>query len=109
MIWSRNPLGLSADHQGGVVPLCRGHDHQRADRHSAISLAMMAGLAARISNALGTAMRRPRTTRRWQGSWASTQPHHRPDFVIGRPSRGGGVMVASYYGIAHYAMGSQLA
>ncbi len=111
MIWSRNPLAFpqiiktqSYDIAGATVT-----NVQIAIL--SISLAIMAGLAALVYRTrLGTAMRA--TAQNPQVAGLMGIDANRViafTFVIGAALAAvAGVMVASYYGIAHYAMGSQL-
>src|SRR5258708_4203370 len=88
MIWSRNPLAILS-----------------------ISLAMMAGLAALVYRTrLGTAMRATAQNPQVAGLMGIDADRIVAlTFVIGAALAAvAGVMVASYYGIAHYTMGSQL-
>ena len=111
MIWSRNPLAFpqiiktqSYDIAGATVT-----NVQIAIL--SISLAIMAGLVALVYHTrLGTAMRA--TAQNPQVAGLMGIDANRViafTFVIGAALAAvAGVMVASYYGIAHYAMGSQL-
>jgi len=111
MIWSRNPLAFpqviktqSYDIGGATVT-----NVQIAIL--AISIAIMAGLVALVYRTrLGTAMRA--TAQNPQVAGLMGIDANRViafTFVIGAALAAvAGVMVASYYGIAHYAMGSQL-
>ena len=111
MIWSRNPLAFpqiiktqSYDIAGATVT-----NVQIAIL--SISLAIMAGLVALVYRTkLGTAMRA--TAQNPQVAGLMGIDANRViafTFVIGAALAAvAGVMVASYYGIAHYAMGSQL-
>jgi len=111
MIWSRNPLAFpqiiktqSYDIAGATVT-----NVQIAIL--SISVAIMAGLVALVYRTrLGTAMRA--TAQNPQVAGLMGIDANRViafTFVIGAALAAvAGVMVASYYGIAHYAMGSQL-
>ena len=111
MIWSRNPLAFpqilktqSYDIGGATIT-----NVQIAIL--SISLAIMAGLVALVYRTrLGTAMRA--TAQNPQVAGLMGIDANRViafTFVIGAALAAvAGVMVASYYGIAHYAMGSQL-
>jgi len=111
MIWSRNPLAFpqiiktqSYDIAGATVT-----NVQIAIL--SISLAIMAGLVVLVYRTrLGTAMRA--TAQNPQVAGLMGIDANRViafTFVIGAALAAvAGVMVASYYGIAHYAMGSQL-
>jgi branched-chain amino acid transport system permease protein len=111
MIWSRNPLAFpqviktqSYDIGGATVT-----NVQIAIL--AISVAIMSGLVALVYRTrLGTAMRA--TAQNPQVAGLMGIDANRViafTFVIGAALAAvAGVMVASYYGIAHYAMGSQL-
>jgi len=111
MIWSRNPLAFpqviktqSYDIGGATVT-----NVQIAIL--AISIAIMSGLVALVYRTrLGTAMRA--TAQNPQVAGLMGIDANRViafTFVIGAALAAvAGVMVASYYGIAHYAMGSQL-
>jgi branched-chain amino acid transport system permease protein len=111
MIWSRNPLAfpqvvkVESYSIGGAIIT----NVQIAI--IAISLAMMAGLAALVYRTkLGTAMRA--TAQNPQVAALMGIDANRIvslTFVVGAALAAvAGVMVASYYGIAHYTMGSQL-
>jgi branched-chain amino acid transport system permease protein len=111
MIWTRNPLAfpqvvkVESYSIGGAIIT----NVQIAI--IAISLAMMAGLAALVYRTrLGTAMRA--TAQNPQVAALMGIDANRivsVTFVVGAGLAAvAGVMVASYYGIAHYTMGSQL-
>jgi branched-chain amino acid transport system permease protein len=111
LIWSRNPLAfpqvvkIQSYAIGGAIIT----NVQIAI--IAISLAMMAGLAALVYRTrLGTAMRA--TAQNPQVAALMGIDANRIvalTFVVGAALAAvAGVMVASYYGIAHYTMGSQL-
>ncbi len=111
MIWSRNPLAFpqvvkveSYSIGGAIITSVQ-------IAIIAISLAMMAGLAALVYRTkLGTAMRA--TAQNPQVAALMGIDANRIvslTFVVGAALAAvAGVMVASYYGIAHYTMGSQL-
>jgi branched-chain amino acid transport system permease protein len=111
MIWSRNPLAFpqiiktqSYDIAGATVT-----NVQIAIL--SISLAIMAGLVALVYRTrLGTAMRATAQNPQVAGRMGIDANRVIAfTFVIGAALAAvAGVMVASYYGIAHYAMGSQL-
>ena len=111
MIWSRNPLAFPQ------IIETQSYDIGGATITSvqiviiAISLAMMAGLVALVYRTkLGIAMRA--TAQNPQVAGLMGIDANRVitfTFVIGAALAAvAGVMVASYYGIAHYTMGSQL-
>src|SRR5690242_18055759 len=111
MIWSRNPLAfpqiikVQSYHFGGATIT----SVQIAIL--TISLAMMAGLAVLVYRTrLGTAMRATAHNPQVAGLMGiDANRIIALTFVIGAALAAvAGVMVASYYGIAHYAMGSQL-
>jgi len=111
MIWSRNPLAFpqvvkveSYSIGGAIITSVQ-------IAIIAISLAMMAGLAALVYRTkLGTAMRA--TAQNPQVAALMGIDANRIvslTFVVGAALAAvAGVMVASYYGVAHYTMGSQL-
>jgi len=111
MIWSRNPLAFpqvvkveSYSIGGAIITSVQ-------IAIIAISVAMMAGLAALVYRTkLGTAMRA--TAQNPQVAALMGIDANRIvslTFVVGAALAAvAGVMVASYYGIAHYTMGSQL-
>jgi len=111
MIWSRNPLAFPQ------IMKTQSYDIAGATITSvqiaivSISLAMMAGLVALVYHTkLGTAMRA--TAQNAQVAGLMGIDANRViafTFVVGAALAAvAGVMVASYYGIAHYTMGSQL-
>ena len=111
MIWSRNPLAFPQ------IIKTQSYDIGGATITSvqiailAISVAMMAGLVALVYRTrLGTAMRA--TAQNPQVAGLMGIDANRViafTFVVGAALAAvAGVMVASYYGIAHYTMGSQL-
>src|ERR1700704_4658687 len=111
MIWSRNPLAFPQ------IIRTQSYDIGGATITSvqiaiiAISILMMAGLAALVYRTkLGTAMRATAHNRQVAGLMGiDANRIIALTFVIGAALAAvAGVMVASYYGIAHYAMGSQL-
>jgi branched-chain amino acid transport system permease protein len=111
LAWSRNPLAFPQ-----IIPT-RSYDIGGATITNvqvaimAISLAMMAGLAALVYRTrLGTAMRATAQDPRVAALMGIDADRIiAVTFVIGAALAAvAGVMVASYYGIAHYAMGSQL-
>jgi branched-chain amino acid transport system permease protein len=111
MIWSRNPLAfpqiikVQSYHIGGATIT----SVQIAI--IAISVLMMAGLAVLVYRTkLGTAMRATAHNPQVAGLVGIDTNHIVAlTFVIGAALAAvAGVMVAGYYGIAHYTMGSQL-
>jgi branched-chain amino acid transport system permease protein len=111
LVWSRNPLAFPQ-----VVPT-RSYDIAGATVTNvqiaimAISVAMMAGLATLVYRTrLGTAMRAVAQDPRVAGLMGIDADRIiAVTFVIGAALAAvAGVMVASYYGVAHYTMGSQL-
>jgi len=111
MIWSRNPLAFPQiiKTQSYDIAVTTVTNVQIAIL--SISVAIMAGLVALVYRTrLGTAMRA--TAQNPQVAGLMGIDANRViafTFVIGAALAAvAGVMVASYYGIAHYAMGSQL-
>jgi branched-chain amino acid transport system permease protein len=111
LVWSRNPLAFPQ------IIATRSYDIAGATITNvqiaimAISLAMMAGLAALVYRTrLGTAMRATAQDPRVAGLMGiDANRIIAVTFVIGAALAAvAGVMVASYYGVAHYTMGSQL-
>jgi branched-chain amino acid transport system permease protein len=111
MIWSRNPLAFPQ------VIETRSYDLGGATITNvqiaiiAISFAMMAGLAALVYRTrLGTAMRATAQNPQVAGLMGIDANRIISfTFVLGAALAAvAGVMVATYYGIAHYTMGSQL-
>jgi len=111
MIWSRNPLAFPQ------IIKARSYDLAGATITSVqiailgISVAMMAGLAVLVYRTkLGTAMRATAQNPQIAGLMGiDVNRVIAFTFVIGAALAAvAGVMVASYYGIAHYTMGSQL-
>jgi branched-chain amino acid transport system permease protein len=111
MIWSRNPLAFpqvvkveSYSIGGAIITSVQ-------IAIIGISLAMMAGLAALVYRTkLGTAMRATAQNPQVAALMGiDTNRIVSLTFVVGAALAAvAGVMVASYYGIAHYTMGSQL-
>jgi len=111
MIWSRNPLAFPQIIKAQSYDLAGATITNVQIAILAISVAMMAGLAALVYRTkLGTAMRA--TAQNPQIAGLMGVDANRViafTFVIGAALAAvAGVMVASYYGIAHYTMGSQL-
>jgi len=111
MIWSRNPLAFPQIIKAQSYDLAGATITNIQIAILAISVAMMAGLAALVYRTkLGTAMRA--TAQNPQIAGLMGVDANRViafTFVIGAALAAvAGVMVASYYGIAHYTMGSQL-
>jgi branched-chain amino acid transport system permease protein len=111
MIWSRNPLAFPQVVKVESYSIGGATITNVQIAIIAISLAMMAGLAALVYRTrLGTAMRA--TAQNPQVAALMGIDANRIvslTFVVGAALAAvAGVMVASYYGIAHYTMGSQL-
>ena len=111
MIWSRNPLAFPQIIKAQSYDLAGATITNVQIAILAISVAMMAGLVALVYRTkLGTAMRA--TAQNPQIAGLMGVDANRViafTFVIGAALAAvAGVMVASYYGIAHYTMGSQL-
>ena len=111
MIWSRNPLAFPQIIKAQSYDLAGATITSVQIAILGISVAMMAGLAALVYRTkLGTAMRA--TAQNPQIAGLMGVDANRViafTFVIGAALAAvAGVMVASYYGIAHYTMGSQL-
>ena len=111
MIWSRNPLAFPQVVKVESYPIGGATITNVQIAIIAISLAMMAGLAALVYRTkLGIAMRA--TAQNPQVAALMGIDANRIvslTFVVGAALAAvAGVMVASYYGIAHYTMGSQL-
>jgi len=111
MIWSRNPLAFPQIIKAQSYDLAGATITNIQIAILAISVAMMAGLTALVYRTkLGTAMRA--TAQNPQIAHLMGIDANRViafTFVIGAALAAvAGVMVASYYGIAHYTMGSQL-
>ena len=111
MIWSRNPLAFPQIIKVESYHFAGATITSVQIAILAISLAMMAGLAALVYRTrLGTAMRATAHNPQVAGLMGiDANRIIALTFVIGAALAAvAGVMVASYYGIAHYAMGSQL-
>ena len=111
MIWSRNPLAFPQVIKAQSYDLAGATITSVQIAILVISVAMMGGLAALVYRTkLGTAMRA--TAQNPQIAGLMGVDANRViafTFVIGAALAAvAGVMVASYYGIAHYTMGSQL-
>ena len=111
MIWSRNPLAFPQVVKVQSYAIGGATITNVQIAIIAISLAMMAGLAGLVYRTrLGTAMRA--TAQNPQVAALMGIDADRVvafTFVVGAALAAvAGVMVASYYGIAHYTMGSQL-
>jgi branched-chain amino acid transport system permease protein len=111
MIWSRNPLAFPQIIKAQSYDLAGATITSVQIAILGISVAMMAGLAALVYRTkLGTAMRA--TAQNPQIAGLMGVDANRViafTFVIGAALAAvAGVMVASYYGVAHYTMGSQL-
>jgi branched-chain amino acid transport system permease protein len=111
MIWSRNPLAFPQVIRVQSYPIGGATITSVQIAIIAISVAMMGGLAVLVYRTrLGTAMRA--TAHSPQVAALMGIDANRIvalTFVIGAALAAvAGVMVASYYGIAHYTMGSQL-
>ena len=111
MIWSRNPLAFPQVVRVESYAIGGATITNVQIAIMAISLAMMAGLAALVYRTrLGTAMRATAQNPQVAGLMGiDTDRVVALTFVIGAALAAvAGVMVATYYGIAHYTMGSQL-
>src|SRR6266446_6394865 len=111
MIWSRNPLAFPQIIKVESYPIAGATITSVQIAILSISLAMMAGLAALVYRTrLGTAMRATAQNPQVAGLMGiDANRIVALTFVIGAALAAvAGVMVASYYGIAHYTMGSQL-
>ena len=111
MIWSRNPLAFPQVIRVESYAIGGATITNVQVAILAISLAMMAGLAALVYRTrLGTAMRATAQNPQIAGLMGIDADRIVAlTFVIGAALAAvAGVMVASYYGIAHYTMGSQL-
>ncbi|HKB74713.1 MAG TPA: branched-chain amino acid ABC transporter permease, partial [Burkholderiales bacterium] len=111
MIWSRNPLAFPQIIKVESYHFAGATITSVQIAILSISLAMMAGLAALVYRTrLGTAMRATAHNPQVAGLMGiDANRIIALTFVIGAALAAvAGVMVASYYGIAHYAMGSQL-
>ena len=111
LIWSRNPLAFPQIIKAQSYDLAGATITSVQIAILGISVAMMAGLAALVYRTkLGTAMRA--TAQNPQIAGLMGVDANRViafTFVIGAALAAvAGVMVASYYGVAHYTMGSQL-
>jgi branched-chain amino acid transport system permease protein len=111
MIWSRNPLAFPQVVKVESYAIGGATITNVQVAIIAISLAMMAGLAALVYRTrLGTAMRATAQNPQVAGLMGiDANRIVALTFVIGAALAAvAGVMVATYYGIAHYTMGSQL-
>jgi branched-chain amino acid transport system permease protein len=111
MIWSRNPLAFPQVVKVTSYAIGGATITNVQIAIVAISLLMMAGLAVLVYRTrLGTAMRATAHNPQVAGLMGiDTDRIIALTFVIGAALAAvAGVMVASYYGIAHYTMGSQL-
>jgi len=111
MIWSRNPLAFPQVVKVQTYAIGGATITNVQVAIMAISLAMMAGLAALVYRTrLGTAMRATAQNPQIAGLMGIDADRVVAlTFVIGAALAAvAGVMVATYYGIAHYTMGSQL-
>jgi branched-chain amino acid transport system permease protein len=111
MIWSRNPLAFPQIIKVTSYAIGGATITNVQIAIVAISLLMMAGLAVLVYRTrLGTAMRATAHNPQVAGLMGiDTDRIIALTFVIGAALAAvAGVMVASYYGIAHYTMGSQL-
>ena len=111
LIWSRNPLAFPQIIKAQSYDLAGATITSVQIAILAISAAMMAGLAVLVYRTkLGTAMRATAQNPQIAGLMGiDTNRVIAFTFVIGAALAAvAGVMVASYYGIAHYTMGSQL-
>jgi len=111
MIWSRNPLAFPQIIKVRSYAIGGATITNVQIAILAISVLMMAGLAVLVYRTrLGTAMRATAHNPQVAGLMGiDTDRIVAVTFVIGAALAAvAGVMVASYYGIAHYTMGSQL-
>src|SRR5215467_4680135 len=111
LIWSRNPLAFPQVVKVESYALAGATITNVQIAIIALSLAMMAGLAALVYRTrLGTAMRATAQNPQIAGLMGIDADRVVAlTFVIGAALAAvAGVMVATYYGIAHYTMGSQL-
>jgi len=111
MIWSRNPLAFPQVVKVQSYAIGGATITNVQVAIIAISLAMMAGLAALVYRTrLGTAMRATAQNPQVAGLMGiDANRIVALTFVIGAALAAvAGMMVATYYGIAHYTMGSQL-
>jgi len=111
MIWSRNPLAFPQVVKVEAYAIGGATITNVQVAIMAISLAMMAGLAALVYRTrLGTAMRATAQNPQVAGLMGIDADRVVAlTFMIGAALAAvAGVMVATYYGIAHYTMGSQL-
>ena len=111
MIWSRNPLAFPQIIKAQSYDLAGATITSVQIAILVISVAMMGGLAALVYRTkLGTAMRATAQNPQIAGLMGiDTNRVIAFTFIIGAALAAvAGVMVASYYGIAHYTMGSQL-
>jgi branched-chain amino acid transport system permease protein len=111
LIWSRNPLAFPQIVKVESYAIGGATITSVQIAIMAISLAMMAGLAALVYRTrLGTAMRATAQNPQVAGLMGIDSDRIVAlTFVIGAALAAvAGVMVATYYGIAHYTMGSQL-
>jgi len=111
LIWSRNPLAFPQVVKVQSYAIGGATITSVQIAIIALSLAMMAGLAALVYRTrLGTAMRATAQNPQIAGLMGIDADRIVAfTFVIGAALAAvAGVMVASYYGIAHYTMGSQL-
>ena len=111
MIWSRNPLAFPQVVKVESYAIGGATITNVQVAIMVISLAMMAGLAALVYRTrLGTAMRATAQNPQVAGLMGiDANRIVALTFVIGAALAAvAGVMVATYYGIAHYTMGSQL-
>jgi len=111
MVWSRNPLAFPQVVKVQTYAIGGATISNVQVAIMAISLAMMAGLAALVYRTrLGTAMRATAQNPQVAGLMGIDADRVVAlTFVIGAALAAvAGVMVATYYGIAHYTMGSQL-
>ena len=111
LVWSRNPLAFPQIVRTQSYDIAGATITNVQIAIMAISLAMMAGLAALVYRTrLGTAMRATAQDPRVAGLMGIDADRIiAVTFVIGAALAAvAGVMVASYYGVAHYTMGSQL-
>ena len=111
MIWSRNPLAFPQIIKAELFHIGGATISSVQIAIIVISVAMMAGLAFMVYRTrLGTAMRATAQNPAVAGLMG-VDPNRIISFtfVVGAGLAAvAGVMVASYYGIAHYTMGSQL-